>query len=509
MTDNNRIVIPRCYPRTELFTVLGFKVFLGCYKDICRGIELQILGCPLLNKVVRHYKHTLIAKTKALTLLCCGYHCKGLACSNDVGKQGITAVHNPRNRIRLMLTELDFGVHSVILDMASVVLTWANTVELLIVELTQTFSTLGIFPNPLLKSSLDLLLLALRDSGFLLIKNSFLVAVLIHNIVVNADVFKVKSFLDNLVSVDAFCSVNTIRLDVTSVLGLICQHPLRSMRNEFDLYKPSDIIGIAKQFVNKVVNILGRNPNRTELYTDFRSGQILRLHLFKSFHIDVIVGRKLLCRPSCKRKLLSHVARKVFVCHQIFAMTEHITMLGVEIDNALQVGIQFFLGLSRQFTHKLHINHSTLTERYRQGFTCRVNPFDYLLRLYRALGKHICFGFQFLVIIKDFKRAKKKISVIVRENQGIATAIDKSVFVGKGVILFVKSVLKRLDFTIGSIIKLRVDKLSDSISNSNHSLNTVLSRHRSFHGCHNGIFSVIHLSVNERVGKILNGWICG
>ena len=87
--------------------------------------------------------------------------------------------------------------------------------------------------------------------------------------------------------------------------------------------------------MNEVVNILGRNPYRTELYTDLRSGQILRLHLFKSFHIDVIVGRKLLCRPSCKRKLLSHVARKVFISHQIFAMTEHIAMLGVEINNAL------------------------------------------------------------------------------------------------------------------------------------------------------------------------------
>ena len=158
---------------------------------------------------------------------------------------------------------------------------------------------------------------------------------IVHNVVVNANIFKVKSFLNNLVSVNAFRSVNAIRLDVALILALICQHPLRGMRNEFDLYKPSDIVGIAKQLVNEIVNILGRNPNRTELYTDLRSGQILRLHFFKSFHIDVIVGRKLLCRPSCKRKFLSHVARKVFVCHQIFAMTEHITMLGIEIDHAL------------------------------------------------------------------------------------------------------------------------------------------------------------------------------
>ena len=113
-----------------------------------------------------------------------------------------------------MFAELDFGVHTVILDMAAVVLTGANTVELLVVELTQTLSALGIFPNPFLKGSLDLLLLALRDSGFLLIKNGFLVAVLVHNVVVNANIFKVKGFLNNLVSVDAFRSVNAIRLDI-------------------------------------------------------------------------------------------------------------------------------------------------------------------------------------------------------------------------------------------------------------------------------------------------------
>ena len=160
-------------------------------------------------------------------------------------------------------------------------------------------------------------------------------------------------------------------------------------------------------------------------------------------------------------------------------------------------------------THKLHIDHSALTERYRQGFTCRVNPFDYLLRLYRALGKHICFGFQFLVIVENFKRTKKEIRVIVREHQGIATAIDKSVFLCKGIILFVEFALNCFDFAIGSIVKLRVDKLSNSISNSNHSLNTVLTRHRSFHGCHNGILSVIHLAVNESIGKVLNGRIGG
>ena len=339
MTDYNRIVITRCYPRAELFTVLCFKIFLGCDKDICRWIELQILGCPLFNKVVGHYKHTLITESKTFALLCCGYHCEGLACANNVSKQGITAVHYSRYRVGLVFTELDFGVHTVILDMATVVFTGAHTVELLVIELTKTLSALGIFPNPLLKSSFDLFLFALRDGGFLLIEHGFFVAVLVHNIVVNTNIFQIKSFLDNLVCVDSLRSVNAICLDIALILALVGKHPLRCLRNEFNLNKPSDIVGIAEQFVNKVVNILGRNPYRTELYTDFRSGQILRLHLFKCFYVNVIFRRKLLCRSSCKSKLLSYVARKVFISHQIFAMPEHMTMLWVKEDNALQVGI--------------------------------------------------------------------------------------------------------------------------------------------------------------------------
>ena len=69
--------------------------------------------------------------------------------------------------------------------------------------------------------------------------------------------------------------------------------------------------------------------------------------------------------------------------------------------------------------------------------------------------------------------------------------------------------MQTLDFAIGSIVKLRVDKLTHGITNSNHTLDTVFTRHRGFHGVHNTVLTVINLAVNKGVGEVFNGRIGG
>ena len=226
VTDNNCIVVTRCNSRAELLTVLGFKVLLGSDKDICTRIELQILTCPLLNKVVGYDKHTLVTESESLALLRRRNHRKGLTCTNNVGKQRVTAVHNSCHGIALMLSQGDLGVHTKELDVATVKLSGAKAVEALIVELTKSLTPCRVFPYPLIKCSLDLLLLTLCDCSFLFVEDLFLVSVLVNGIVKDTHVLEVQALLDDLITVDSMSTVSVCRLDVSSVSCLIGYDPL-------------------------------------------------------------------------------------------------------------------------------------------------------------------------------------------------------------------------------------------------------------------------------------------
>ena len=74
-------------------------------------------------------------------------------------EERIAAVKDMRNRISLVFPKLYFGVHTVKGDMASVILTGTDTVELFVVELAKSFSAFRIRPYPVLKALLDKLLL--------------------------------------------------------------------------------------------------------------------------------------------------------------------------------------------------------------------------------------------------------------------------------------------------------------------------------------------------------------
>ena len=119
--------------------------------------------------MVGYDKHTLGAKSESLALLRRRNHCEGLTCSNNVGKERVTAIHNSCNGITLVLTQSDLGIHSVELDVATVKLTGADTVETLVIELTKSLSPCRVFPYPLVKRSLDLLLFTLRYGGLFLV----------------------------------------------------------------------------------------------------------------------------------------------------------------------------------------------------------------------------------------------------------------------------------------------------------------------------------------------------
>ena len=250
-------------------------------------------------------------------------HCKGLSCPHDVCKERIPTVHNSRYRIGLMLTELDFGIHSVILDVTSVILTRSDGIELLVIELAKLLTTFRVLPYPILKGSLDFLLFALCDCCLLLIQNGFRFSTTVINIIKDAHVLEVQGILDNFVGIDSACAVNRIRFYIGLIVGFVRDYPLSSLRNILDAHVPSCPRGCAEKSENKVLNDIVRHPSRSELDTDFRGCQVLRLDGFKSFHIDGILRKTRRNHSFCSRKLLADIAGEVIIGSKIFRLIHH------------------------------------------------------------------------------------------------------------------------------------------------------------------------------------------
>ena len=129
------------------------------------------------------------------------------------------------DRIFLMFPKLNFGIHTTENDMASVILTGTDTVELVVIQPYQLFPSCGITPYPILKALLDKLLLRLGDSGFLFIEYSFLFALIIFHIVKDTHIFHIERIFDNLVGVYPLCAVGVVGFQVSTVIGFSLHIP--------------------------------------------------------------------------------------------------------------------------------------------------------------------------------------------------------------------------------------------------------------------------------------------
>ena len=129
------------------------------------------------------------------------------------------------DRIFLMFPECDFGIHTTESNMASIILTGADTVKLVVIQPYQLFPSCGITPYPILKALLDQLLLRLSDSGFLFIEDSFLFALIIFHIVKDTHIFHIERIFNNLVGIDSFCAVGIVGFQISTVVGFSLHIP--------------------------------------------------------------------------------------------------------------------------------------------------------------------------------------------------------------------------------------------------------------------------------------------
>ena len=133
--NDDRIVVAGGNAPAELLAVLGLKVLLGGDKNIGGGIELEVFARPLLRQMIGDHKQAFLTQAQPFALLGRRYHLEGLPSPNYMRKQGVAAVEDMGNGIDLMRPQRDLRIDSHEIQVAAVILTGANAVELLVIQL--------------------------------------------------------------------------------------------------------------------------------------------------------------------------------------------------------------------------------------------------------------------------------------------------------------------------------------------------------------------------------------
>ena len=243
VADDDGIVVAGGDPGAKPFPIFCFKILFGGNQNIGGGVQLQVFSGPLLGQVIWHHKQAFLTQPQPLALLGSSYHLERLPRPHRVGKQCIPTVKNMGNGIHLMRPQGNFRVDAHKIQMASVVLSGTDTVELLIVECCQPLPAFGISPNPVRKFLFDLFLFSLGNGGLLGVKNGDFVAGIVVFIVENTHIPQIQRFLNDLVGVDTLCTKGVLSADIPSVQTFSLNVPLSGIGTVMHLDVPSLIVG--------------------------------------------------------------------------------------------------------------------------------------------------------------------------------------------------------------------------------------------------------------------------
>ena len=357
VADDDGVIVAGGDPAAEPLAVLGFKVLAGGYQNVGGGVELQILGRPLLCQMVGHHEQALLAQAQPLALLGGGYHFKGFPCPHHMGQQGVPAVEDVGDGVHLMGPQGDLRVDAHKIQVAPIVLTGTGAVEFVVVEPRQPFPPGRVLPDPVLERLLDELLLALGDSRLLLVQDGNAVAMMVCFVVKNSHIPQVQRLLNDLVAADALGAVGVLGLDVAFIVGFALNVPFAGVLGIMDMDIPPAAVGGTEQLKHELFHDLGRKPGGPQPDGDLAGGQVHRLHPFQCLHICGIVLRVLFRAPLCPFQLLPHIAGEVFIGGEVlFPGAAAIPVHGVQEDHAGQVSVDLLLGLAGQLHHIVHVH---------------------------------------------------------------------------------------------------------------------------------------------------------
>ena len=347
VTNDDRIVVAGGNAPTELLAILGLEVLLGGDKNVGGWIKLEVFACPLLRQMIGNHKQAFLTQAQPLALLRCRNHFKRLPSPYNVRQQCVAAVKDMSDGVDLVRSERDLWVDAHKAHVTAIVFTRACAVELLIVQPCQLFAPVGIFPNPVRKSLLDQLLLALRDCCFLLIEHSCFPAVGILDIVKNSHITEVQGLLHDFIAVNSARSVGVVSFHIAAVVGLTLHIPFTGVLCIVNMDIPLAVARGAEQLKHEPLDDFRRQPCCPKPHGNFTCRQVNRLHRLKSTDILTVILGVELRTLLCPTELFTDIAGEIFIGREVLRLAVLFAYVhGVEENNTLQILEQLLLGFA-------------------------------------------------------------------------------------------------------------------------------------------------------------------
>ena len=413
VTDDDRIVITSGDTAAELLTVVTLKVLLCSHQNPGRRIEPQELRGPLLRQVVGNHKHGFLTKPQPFGFHTGSDHFKRLARAHFMGKQRIAAVQDVRDSVSLVFSQGDLRVDAHKGDVGAIKLTGTGGIETLVVLLYQRMAAVRITPHPIPESILDGLLLLLGKGRLLLVQYTLFLAFLIQHNVIDAGVTQVQGVLQNAVGVGSVRAEGGVGCNIgTGDSGLAGDVPFGGVGREMHLNLPLQVVRGAEGFVHELLDVVLVYPCCTQTDVDLRCVQILGLSRYQGFHIGNEPG-VMLCEPLSVTEFLPYIAGKVLVGRHILQGLACAHRLRQRKDHAGQFLGKLIFGLAGQLRHERKIHADTLSDGDGQGFHSSIDMLDNFLLLDGALGEHVRFPLELLLIIQNLQRTQEVVGRIV------------------------------------------------------------------------------------------------
>ena len=195
-----------------------------------------------------------------------------------------------------------------------------------------------------------------------MIEHALLFAVRILHGVVDANIPQVQRVLQNLVGIGPIHAVGGIRSNIGAGNDILAvDAPLGGMGREVYLDGTALVIRGIEQLVHEVLNVLRRDPRRTQPHVNVGRLQILGLCRFQRLHIG-LKGSVRLRSGLGFAQLLPHIAGQVFICRHILRLGA-----GDSEDDAGQLLNDVRLALPSQLSHIAKVNPGALPDGYRQS----------------------------------------------------------------------------------------------------------------------------------------------
>ena len=199
------------------------------------------------------------------------------------------------------------------------------------------------------------------------------------------------------------------------------------------------------------------------------------------------------------------------VAGEVFVRRLPVAVNRVEENDAVQLVDDVVLAFACELGHIHHIHAGFFPNGQGEGFCGSVHAGDGLPLPDGTLGEHIRLALELclVLIVQHFKGAEQVVGAVVCKGEGVAPAVDEAVFLGEAVIEAVELLLFGADGKIVGFPHLEVDEPVNAVPQLCHSLHALLCGGVQVGLDHDGVLTVVHLTVHHGIAVILHVGVCG